>query len=87
MTQEQINTAPTQGLLIITAILTVLPLAPLIKHFLTAIIFGCWNFDLVISSVPQHYSPGLFLRLFVLLLPAIVHDTGIDLTNLPMATV
>lgn len=73
MTQEADKYGPQRKvLLIITAILTVLPLAPLINRFIPPIILGGWNFDLVISISLAALLTWFVLRLFrFLLLPAI----------------
>jgi len=59
-------------LLVITAILTVLPLAPLINRYIPPIIIGGWNADLIISIALAIGVTWLILRLFrFLLIPAV----------------
>ena len=60
-------------ILIITGLLTILPLAPVINRYLPPVLLGSWNFDLIISLLLAGLLTWIVLRLFrFLLIPAIV---------------
>src|ERR1044071_9759726 len=58
-------------LLVITSILTILPLAPLLNRYIPPLIIGNWNLDLTVSIILAASLTWLTLRLFrFLLIPA-----------------
>ena len=60
-------------ILIVTGLLTILPLAPVINRYLPPVLLGSWNFDLIISLLLAGLLTWLVLRVFrFLLIPAIV---------------
>ena len=59
-------------LLVVTCILTIIPLAPLINRYIPPLIIGNWNLDLTVSIILAASLTWLILRLFrFLLLPAV----------------
>lgn len=58
-------------LLVLTSILTILPLAPLLNRYIPPLIIGNWNLDLTVSIILAASITWLTLRLFrFLLVPA-----------------
>lgn len=59
-------------LLVIVAVLTVLPLAPVINRYIPPLMLGSWNLDLTVSIILAAALTWLVLRLFrFLLIPAV----------------
>jgi len=60
-------------ILIVTGLLTILPLAPVINRYLPPVLLGSWNFDLIISLLLAGLLTWIVLRVFrFLLIPAII---------------
>lgn len=65
-------------LLIITGLLTILPLAPLVNQFIPPLMMGTINFDLTVSILVSALFVFSFLKLFdFLLLPALLLFAGV----------
>lgn len=64
------------------ALLTIIPLAPLINRFIPPIIIGYWNFDLLISIIAAFILVRFILWLFrPLIVPAFILVAGLVLYN------
>ncbi len=69
-------------LLIFIAIVTILPLAPLINRIVPPLMLGSWNLDLLISLVIATLFTFIVLRIFrFLLIPAFILFIGVILYN------
>jgi hypothetical protein len=71
-----------RAIITIIAVLTVLPLAPLINRFIPPLMIGSWNFDLVVSVLLAALFTFVVVRVFhFLIIPALVLFVAVILYN------
>lgn len=66
----------------VVAILTIIPLAPILNRYIPPLMVGDWNFDLVVSVALAAFFTYVVLRIFhFLLIPIVVMFVGVMLYN------
>ncbi len=66
----------------VIAILTIIPLAPILNRYIPPLMVGDWNFDLVVSILLAAFFTYVVLRIFhFLLIPVVVMFVGVMLYN------
>src|SRR5690606_16164028 len=71
-----------RGVSVVVAILTIIPLAPILNRYIPPLMVGDWNFDLVVSVALAAFFTYVVLRIFhFLLIPIVVMFVGVMLYN------
>ena len=69
-------------IIIVIAVLTVLPLAPMINRYIPPLMLGTWNFDLVVSVLLAALFTFVVVRIFhFLIIPALLLFVGVIIYN------